>query len=251
MSGRRMDLRTADGVMDTYTFQPAASGTWPAVILYMDAFGVRPQLDQMAERLAASGYFVVVPNLYYRTGAYAPFDPKQVFGGDEAERQRFVSMIQSIDPTKIMRDTRAVLDYLDNEPAVREGKIGAVGYCMGGGFAISALGTFPDRVAAGASFHGASLATDKPDSPHLLAKSIRGRLYLGVAGIDPGFPPEQRNRLEQALTAAGVDYTLEVYEGAKHGFAVTGHLVYDHDASETHWTRLVELLNDTLQPVSV
>ena len=251
MSGQRVDLRTADGMMDTYTFQPAGSGGWPAVIVYMDAFGIRPQLDEMAQRLASNGYFVAVPNLYYRTGAFAPFDPKEVFGGDGAERQRFLSMIQSIDPTKIMRDTRAVLDYLDNEPAAREGKIGVVGYCMGGGFAISALGTFPDRVAAGASFHGASLATDKPDSPHLLAKRIRGRLYVGVAEIDPGFPPEQRNRLEQALTDAGVDYTLEVYEGARHGFAVTGHLVYDRDASEKHWTRLVELLNDTLQPVGV
>jgi carboxymethylenebutenolidase len=251
MSGRRLDLRTADGMMDTYTFQPAGSGAWPPVIMYMDAFGIRPQLDEMAQRLASSGYLVVLPNLYYRTGTFAPFDPKQVFGGDAAERQRFLGMIQSIDPTKIMRDTRAVLDYLDNEPAAREGKMGAVGYCMGGGFAISALGTFPDRVAAAACFHGASLATDKTDSPHLVARQIRGRLYIGVAAIDPGFPPEQRDRLEQALTEAGVDYTLEVYEGAKHGFAVTGHLVYDRDASEKHWTRLVELLNDTLQPISV
>jgi carboxymethylenebutenolidase len=251
MTGRRVDLRTADGVMDAYLFQPPGTGSWPAVIFYMDAFGIRPQLDEMAERLAANGYLVVVPNLYYRSGAFAPFDPKQVFGGETPERQRFLAMIHSIDPTKIMSDTRAVLDYLDNEPAAREGKMAAVGYCMGGGFAISALGTFPDRFAAGASFHGASLSTDKADSPHLLAKSIRGRLYLGVAGIDPGFPPEQRNRLEQALTEAGVDYTLEMYEGAKHGFAVTGHLVYDRDASERHWTRLVELLNDTLQPVGV
>src|SRR6187549_3707587 len=189
ISVTRIDVETADGRMDCYGFTPeglpgqsrgaaAGEGPWPPVILYMDAFGIRPQLDEMAQRLASNGYFVVVPNLYYRTGAFAPFDPKQVFGGDNPERQRFLGMIQSIDPTKIMRDTRAVLDFLDNEPAAREGKMGAVGYCMGGGFAISALGTFPDRVAAAASFHGASLATDKPDSPHLLAKSIRGRLYL-------------------------------------------------------------------------
>jgi carboxymethylenebutenolidase len=251
MSGKRIDLRTADGVMDTYAFQPPGDGPWPAVIVYMDAFGIRPQLDEMAQRLASNGYCVAVPNLYYRSGPFAPFDPKQVFGPDGPERQRFLGMIQSIDPTKIMRDTRAVLDYLDNEPIVREGKVGMVGYCMGGGYAISALGTFPARVAAAASFHGASLATDKVDSPHLLARNMRGRLYVGVAGIDPGFPPEQRDRLEKALAEAGVDYTLEVYEGAKHGFAVTGHLVYDREASERHWTRLVELLNETLQSVSV
>jgi carboxymethylenebutenolidase len=250
MSGQRVDLRTADGVMDTYTFKPPGDGPWPAVIVYMDAFGIRPQLDDMAQRLASNGYFVVVPNLYYRSGPFAPFDPKLVFG-EGPERQRFLGMIQSIDPTKIMRDTSAVLDHLDAEPVAREGRIAAVGYCMGGGYAISALGTFPERVAAAASFHGASLATDKVDSPHLLARNIRGRLYVGVAGIDPGFPQEQRERLEKALAEAGVDYTLEVYEGAKHGFAVTGHLVYDRDASERHWTRLIELLNETLQSVNV
>lgn len=250
MNAKRVDLRTADGVMDAYTFHPSGDGPWPAVILYMDAFGIRPQLDDMAQRLASNGYFVVVPNLYYRHGAFPPFDPKQVFA-EGPERQRFLGMIHSIDPTKIMRDTSAVLDHLDAEPVAREGRIAAVGYCMGGGYAISALGTFPERVAAAASFHGASLATDKVDSPHLLARNIRGRLYVGVAGIDPGFPQEQRERLEKALAEAGVDYTLEVYEGAKHGFAVTGHLVYDRDASERHWTKLIELLNETLQSVNV
>lgn len=250
MSGKRIDIRTPDGVMDTYAFQPEGDGLWPAVIVYMDAFGIRPQLDEMAQRLASNGFFVVVPNLYYRSGSFAPFDPKEVFT-EGPEQKRFRSMIQSINPTMIMRDTDAVLDYLDSERCAREGGMGAVGYCMGGGYAISALGTFPDRVAVGASFHGASLATDKPDSPHLLARKIRGRLYVGVAGIDPGFPPEQRDRLEQALSAAGVDYTLEVYEGVKHGFAVTGHLVYDRDASERHWTTLVRVLNDTLWQQSI
>jgi carboxymethylenebutenolidase len=250
MSGKRTDLRTPDGVMDTYTFQPAGDGPWPAVLVYMDAFGIRPQFDEMAQRLASNGFFVVVPNLYYRSGAFAPFDPKQVFV-EGPEQQRFRGMIQSINPTMIMRDTQAVLDFLDNEPSVRDGAMGVVGYCMGGGYVISALGTFPERIVAGASFHGASLATDKPDSPHLLARKIRGQLYLGVAGIDPGFTAEQRDRLEQALTEASVDYTLEVYEGVKHGFAVTGHLVYDREASERHWTTLVKLLNDTLWQQSI
>jgi carboxymethylenebutenolidase len=250
MSGKRIDLRTPDGTMDTYTFQSGGEGPWPAVIIYMDAFGIRPQLDEMAQRLASNGFFVVVPNLYYRSGAFAPFDPKQVFV-EGPEQKRFRGMIQSIDPTMIMRDTGAVLDYLDNEPCVREGAMGAVGYCMGGGYAISALGVFAERVTVAASFHGASLATDKPDSPHLLAGRMRGRLYVGIAGIDPGFPVEQRDRLEQALSDASVDYTLEVYEGVKHGFAVTGHLVYDRVASERHWTTLLKLLNDTLWQQSI
>lgn len=247
MSGKRVDLTTTDGVMDSYTFQPAESGSWPAVIVYMDAFGIRPNLDSMAQRLADAGYFVIVPNLYYRTGAFEPFDPKKVFGGDEAERVRFTGMIQSIDNTKIMRDTESVLAYLAQTPAVRQPKVGALGYCMGGGFAISALGRFPDRVVVSASFHGGSLATDKVDSPHLLAKQMQGTLYVGVAGIDPGFPKEQQDRLEAALRDANVDYTLETYEGAKHGFAVTGHMVYDRDASERHWTTLLDLFHRKLQ----
>jgi len=247
MSGRRLDLNTSDGVMDSYTFQPVGTGSYPAVILYMDAFGIRPNLDAMAQRLADAGYFVVVPNLYYRTGAFAPFDPQKVFGGDEAERVRFRSMIDSIDNAAVMRDTEVILEHLSSAPGVAQPNVGAVGYCMGGGFAISALGQFPDRVVAAASFHGAGLATDKADSPHRLAKQMRGRLYVGVAGIDPGFPREQQERLESALRDGGVNYTLETYDGAKHGFAVTGHLVYDRDASERHWTRLLDLLNSVLK----
>ena len=248
MSGQRVDLATADGVMDGYTFVPASDGPSPAVILYMDAFGIRPNLDSMAQRLADAGYFVIVPNLYYRSGPFAPFDPQKVFGGDEVERVRFRGMIDSIDNTKVMRDTEAVLAYLTWQPAVQQPPtVGAVGYCMGGGFAISALGRFPDRVVVAASFHGASLATDKSDSPHRLASQMRGTLYVGVAGIDPGFPKDQQDRLEAALREAEVDYTLETFENAKHGFAVTGHMVYDRDASERHWATLLDLLKRTLQ----
>jgi len=247
MSGRRLDLTTSDGVMDSYTFQPLATGSYPAVILYMDAFGIRPNLDSMAQRLADAGYFVVVPNLYYRSGAFEPFDPQKVFGGDEAERVRFRGMIDSIDNTKVMRDTEPILAYLAGARGVTQPQVGAVGYCMGGGFAISALGRFPDRVVAAASFHGAALATDKDDSPHRLANQMRGRLYIGVAGIDPGFPRAQQERLESALRDAGVNYTLETYDGAKHGFAVTGHLVYDRHASERHWTTLLDLFNSALK----
>ena len=245
MSRRRVDVRTPDGTMDTFLFQPDGSAAWPAVVLYMDAFGIRPQLDVMAQRLASNGYVVAVPNLYYRSGAFPPFDPKQV-SVEGPERDRFRGMIGSIDVTKIMRDTGALLEVLDADAAVRDGGMGAVGYCMGGGYAMAALGTFPERVAAAASFHGGSLATDKPDSPHLLASKMRGRLYVGVAEIDPTFPREQQERLEKALSEADVDYTLEVYEGARHGFAVTGHMVYDRDASERHWSRLIELFTEAL-----
>jgi carboxymethylenebutenolidase len=211
----------------------------------MDAFGIRPQLAGMAQRLATNGYFVVVPNLYYRGGPFAPFDPKLVTV-EGPERDRFKGMIQSITDTTVMRDTGAALSMIDSQPSARPGGIGVVGYCMGGGFALSAAGTFPDRVVAAASFHGGSLATDKPDSAHRLANRMRAKVYVGVAEIDASFSPEQQARLEKALSEGGVDFTIEIYKGAKHGFAVTGHLVYDRDSSERHWQRLLHLFKETL-----
>jgi carboxymethylenebutenolidase len=244
LTGSRVDLPTPDGVMDVYTFSPPGGGSHPAAIVYMDAFGVRPELAGMAQRLASGGYFVVLPNLYYRT-PFEPFDPHGVHA-DGPERDRFKSMIQTIDGPKVMRDTDAILGFIDRHAEVRQGKLGVVGYCMGGGYALRAAATFPDRVAAAASFHGGSLATDKPNSPHLLAGTIRGRVYIGAAEIDPTFPKEQQDRLEQAYRAAGVNYELEIYPGARHGFAVVGHLVYDAAASERHWDRLLRLFGETL-----
>jgi carboxymethylenebutenolidase len=240
----RVDLQTDDGTLDAYVFQPHGDGPWPAVIMYMDAFGIRPQLGEMAGRLASHGYLVALPNLYHRT-PFAPFDPKQV-AVEGPERARFKGMVASINSPMVMRDTAAVLKHLDTLPVTR-GAIGALGYCMGGGYALAAAGSFPDRIAVAASFHGGSLATDKPDSPHLLAPKMRARVYVGAAGIDPTFPDEQRQRLEAALQDAGVSHTIETYENAKHGFAVNGHLVYDREASERHWERLLRLLQDTLR----
>jgi carboxymethylenebutenolidase len=241
----RVELETADGTLDTYVFHPQGTGSWPAVVMYMDAFGVRPQLGEMAQRLASHRYVVALPNLYHRT-PFAPFDAKQV-AVEGPERARFKGMVASINGPMVMRDTAAVLTHLDSLPIVKGSTVGALGYCMGGGYALAAAGTFPERVAVAASFHGGALATDRPDSPHLLARQMRARVYVGAAGIDPTFPDEQRQKLRGALDEAGVTYTIETYENAKHGFAVNGHLVYDREASERHWERLLRLLEDTLQ----
>jgi len=287
MAGHRVDLTTPEGVLDCFIFHQAGAGPWPAVVLYMDAFGVRPDLDVMAERLAAGGYVVAVPNLYYRSGPFPPFDPATVAAGG-TERERFMGQIRSIDGEMVMRDTAAVLAHLDADPTVGKGPLGTVGYCMGGGYALRAAGVFADRVAAAASFHGGSLATDRPDSPHRLADRMRARVYVGVAGVDPGFTDEQRQRLDAALHdrpdsphrladrmrarvyvgvagvdpgftdeqrqrldaalhEAGVTYEIETYDGAQHGFAVHNHRVYDREASERHWQRLLTLFGSTLQ----
>lgn len=245
MAARRIDIRTDEGTFDLHLHHPSGQGAWPLVLLYMDAFGIRPALAGMAERLAAGGYTVAIPNLYYRHGDFTPFEPKAVVV-EGPERDRFRGMIASISQAMIMRDTALVLDRLDTEPAVRRGACAAVGYCMGGGYALTAAGTFPDRVVAAASFHGGSLATDKADSPHRVASSMRARVYVGAAAEDPTFPPEQAARLRAALEAAGVAHVMETYDGARHGFAVTGHLAYNPEASERHWHVLMTLLRDTL-----
>lgn len=244
MTETKIALTTADGVADCHTFHPAGAGPWPGVISYMDRPGIRRDLFTIARRLASHGYFVALPDLYYRSGRYEPINPTAAFA-EGPERERLMKLFQSINNGLVMRDTSVVLDFLDHQAAVAE-KIGCVGYCMGGGFALSAAGAYPDRIAAAASFHGGRLATDAPDSPHLLAGRMRATLYIGVAGIDPYFPPEELERLKHALDAAGVRYTLEIYPDVRHGFAVDGVPVYDRDAAERHWTRLLALFTDTL-----
>ena len=245
MSGERIDLSTNDGVLDVHVFTPeTGSGPWPPIVLYMDAFGIRPALAAMAQRLASNGYIVALPNLYYRS-PFAPFAP-DVVTTEGPERERFKSLIASINQKMVMDDTRLVIERIDSHPSVQRGGWGTVGYCMGGGYALSAAGTFPERVVVAASFHGGSLATDKPDSPHRLAPKMRARVYIGAAEIDASFPPEQQVRLEGALTDAGVRHTMEIYPKVRHGFAVTGHIAYDDAAAALHWRRLLDLLKDTL-----
>jgi carboxymethylenebutenolidase len=246
MSTSALNLSTADGQMDGYICRPTASTPLPAVIIYMDAMGVRPDLLSMAERLSQAGYLVVLPNLYYRHGVLPPVD-KVAFAQPGPERERVFALIQSLNYAMVMADTTAIVDFLDRQPDVVSGSLGTVGYCMGGGYALTAAATFPDRVRAAASFHGGWLATDRPDSPHRLAAKMRAELYIGVAGIDPMFTDEERQRLHEALEQGGCRFTIEVYPDVKHGFSVTGHPVYDREASEQHWVRLLDLFDRNLK----
>jgi carboxymethylenebutenolidase len=218
---------------------PDGAGPWPAAIFYMDGLGIRPALIDMAARLASGGYVVLLPDLFYRFGPYPPLDPATVFAGDAMAL--LGPMMGTTDNRKAAEDTGAFLAYLDSRSDVAGRKIGTTGYCMGGGMSLTAAGMFPDRVAAAASFHGGSLATDAPISPHLLAPKMKGEIYVAGADNDHSYPPEMAERLEAALTDAGVNHRCEIYAGAAHGWMKTDFPVYNEAAAERGWRELFAL----------
>ena len=235
----RIEVTTADGVVDGRLF--AAGGEpRPLVVSFMDAGGLRPAMSTMARPLVDAGYAVLQPNLYWRHGDYAPFDTSTVFG-DPDERERLMAMVRSVAPDQAMADTAALLDAVAGDPRVRAGRVACVGYCLGGRMAFIAATRLGDRVAAAASIHGGGLVTDEPDSPHRSAANIDAAIYLAVADEDPSCTPEHQSVLREALGAAGVRYQLEVFEGARHGFAVPDFPVYDERAAERQWQRVLEL----------
>jgi carboxymethylenebutenolidase len=245
MAHETLALRTEDGICPTRAFHPDGAGPWPGVIFFMDGIGIRPALFTMAERLAAAGYYVLLPDLFYRAGAYGPLDAKKLFTDEAARQELRTRFLPIATVANIMRDCRSFLDHLAAQPNVRQPKVGTTGYCMGGRLSLCAAGHFPDRIAAAAAYHPGNLANDAPDSPHLLAPKIKARVYVGGASEDPNFPDEQKQRLEQALTAAHVDHVIETYP-ARHGWVPQDTPVHDPAAAERHWQTLLDLLRRTL-----
>lgn len=237
-----IQLQTQDGTCPTHVFKPEGSGPWPAVILFMDGLGIRPALFEMADRLSQHGYYVVMPNLYYRTGFT---EGPKLFSDPAVRAEWSKTVLPTVSIANIMRDVEAVLKFLDEQPDVREGKIGVTGYCMGGRLALAAAGHFPERIAAAASYHGAGLATDAPDSPHRLASRMKARVYVAGAIEDPGFDDAQKQRLDDALTAAHVDHKVETYN-ARHGWVPADTPVHDPFAAQRHWDTLFDLFDNTL-----
>ena len=244
---QQVAIPTPDGDARAYTFHPEGNGPWPAVIFFMDAPAIRPSLFQMCERLASNGYFVMLPDMFWRAGPYEPINLREAMKDEETRRAIFGKFMASTDPVRSTRDTGAFLDWLAKQPEVKGDKVGVTGYCMGGGLSLRAAGEYPDRVVASAGFHGGRLATDAPDSPHLLAPKIKAKVYVGGADEDAGFPPEQADRLRDALTAAGVENTIEIYAGARHGYAPPDMPVYNEAASERHWREMLKLFAETLK----
>lgn len=241
MSKTTVQIATGDGTCHASLFTPDG-GNRRGIILYMDAFGPRPALDQMAERLSPTGYLVLVPDLLYRHAPYGPFDAKTAFANEESANQ-LRAIIGATSQAMTIADSAHFLDALADAGAER---IGVVGYCMGGARALNAAASNPDRIRAAASFHGGNLASEAPDSPHLGAPDLKARVYVGVAGVDRSFPPEQSARLAQALREAEVDHVIENYVGMAHGWAVPDHSVYDEAGAERHWKRLLTFFDETL-----
>jgi carboxymethylenebutenolidase len=241
-------IPTRDGQCPAHVFTPAGPGPWPAIIFYMDAGGIRPANLAMAQRLADLGYLVLLPDLFYRFGHYDTIVPRELFKGD------FMAVIGSLMAStsieKAATDTAAFIAYLDIRNDIAGKKLGAVGFCMGGGMAITAAGTYPDRFAAVASFHGGNLATDAPTSPHLLAPKLQAEVYIAAAEKDTLYPPEMAQRMEKALLEAGVRYRAETYAGAAHGWMKTDFPVYDEAAAERGWREMEALFQKNIANVN-
>ena len=244
MTQRDVSIPTPDGTCDASLHTPAGTGPWPAVIMFPDAGGVRATFRAMAQQLADLGYAVLLPNVYYRLGKLEPFDMHTVFT-DADERNRLMALASSVTKDSATRDTSAILDFLAAQPEVADTKVGTTGYCMGGGLALTAAGRFPDRIGAAASFHGGQIATTAPDSPHLLAGSMKATVYVAGADNDASFDADQFERLSTALTDARVEHTLVTYPAA-HGFAVPDNPTYDEAAAARHWQALQDLYASTL-----
>jgi carboxymethylenebutenolidase len=244
MPQQTVEIRTSDGVCPAHVFTPAQPGRWPGVLFFMDGLGVRPALFEMGERMAGGGYHVLLPDLYYRTGFKAPGNA--LFSDPTIRADWSARVLPTVSIANIMRDVPAFLGHLESRAELPDGRIGVTGYCLGGRLSLATAGHFPDRVAAAASYHGGQLATDAPDSPHRLAPVMQARVYVAGAIEDSGFDDAQKQRLEEALTAAHVDHRVETYN-ARHGWVPSDTPAHDPAAAERHWQTLFDLFAGTLR----
>ncbi len=244
-----LDIETPDGTADAFLTAPEGLGPYPGVLLYMDAFGPRARLEEMAEHVADHGYVVLLPHLFYRQGRAPLIDTSALRDPDSRGRlfETIGPWMAELTPERADSDADAYVDYLLSHDAVADGPIGGGGYCMGGALALRTAARRPEQVAAAAAFHPARLATDDPNSPHLLADRLRAEVYVAAADQDHGFPVEQQQRLGRALDGAGVTHTVEQYDGASHGFTMSDTAVYDEAATRRHWDALLALLSRTLE----
>ncbi|MBO0750527.1 MAG: dienelactone hydrolase family protein [Bradyrhizobiaceae bacterium] len=239
MIEQSVDIATKDGAMETFVCRPER-GAHPPVLFLMDAPGIRAELHDMARRLAAVGYCVLLPNLYYRAGRDTKYGTDVlVHGSPEHRRMRAVRTAMTIPP--VMADVATLITFSDALPGVKQGGIGVHGYCMSGPYALAAAARYPERVAAAASFYGTWLVSDAEESPHLTLGRIKGEAYIACAEIDDLAPLPMVEDLRARFVLAGSPGEIEVYPGVHHGFAFPQRKVYDRPAAERHWERLIAL----------
>lgn len=235
-----LDITTKDGAMETFVCHPERGGPYPAIFVMMDAPGIREELRDMARRLASVGYYVLLPNLYYRAGR------DTMFGGDVLEdgspdhtAMRAIRTKMSIPP--VMEDMATMIAYVDGQGMAKAGAIGCHGYCMSGSYALAAAVRYSGRVKAAASFYGTWLVNEVEESPHLTFAQVRGELYISCAEFDHVAPLDMVDELRRHFVAAGSPGEIEVQGGVHHGFAFPNRKTYDRAAAERHWERLFAL----------
>jgi carboxymethylenebutenolidase len=240
-----VQVRTPSGTCDAALVHPRGDGRWPAAILFVDAFGLRPAMRDMAKRLAADGYTVLVPNPFYRSAKPPGIDPGFDFT-NPADRAKLEALRAPLTSDAVMQDATAYVKFLDSQSSVdKKAKMGVFGYCMGGPMTMQAAAAQPERISAGASFHGGGLVTDKPDSPHLLVPKMKAQYYFGVAANDDQRQPDAKTKLDEAFRAAHLPAKIEVYEGTLHGWCVKdmplqdGKPIYNAASAERAWGELV------------
>ena len=243
-----VEIKTPDGTCDAAFIHPS-SGSHPGVLLWCDAFGLRPSMRNMGKRLAAQGYSVLVPNPFYRMGK-APFFEDASTVDFAKDRGKIMPLMESVNaPGHAEMDAVAYIDFLDAQKQVNKSKkIGTQGYCMGGPLVMKTCAQRADRVGAGGSFHGGGLVTDKPDSPHLLAPKIKAKMYFGIAHSDDARQPDAKDKLKEAFIAAGNPAEIEVYQTCFHGWCVPdmpkqadGTPTYNKPEAERAWSKLLVL----------
>jgi len=240
-----VEIKTPDGSCDAYIVHPV-KGRYPAVLIWPDIFGLRPTFRQMGKRLAESGYTVLVINPFYRTKK-APTAPEHPDFGDPATRQALMSLAGTLSPATALTDATAFVAYLDAQPSVdKKKKMGTTGYCMGGPFVMRTAAAFPDRVGAGATFHGGGLATDKPESPHLLIPKMKAHFLIAIAENDDASQPDAKNILKDSFAKAKLPAEIEVYAGTKHGWCPPDSQVYNAAQAEKAWGRMMVLFKTAL-----
>jgi carboxymethylenebutenolidase len=243
--GADVEIKTPDGTADAYFVHPSR-GKHPGVLIWPDIFGLRPTFKQMATRLAESGYSVLVINPFYRTKK-APTSADHADFDDPATRQALMTLAGTLSSATADTDARAFVAYLDSQPAVdKKRKMGTTGYCMGGPFVFHTAAAVPDRIGAGATFHGGGLVSDKPDSPHLLIPKMKAHYLIAIAESDDKRQPEAKDVLRDSFAKAKLPAEIEVYAGTIHGWCPPDAQVYNHDQAEKAWGRMMALFSGSL-----